>query len=97
MGTEQRHGPGRLFAQPSENFYSRPELHILCGGGMQIEGCGSIAALEPGFVQVRAGRWRLSLYGEALRIDSLSGHRLLLSGTLTRVELERMPRREEQP
>lgn len=97
MRTEHRLLHGRLFALPPEDFYSRPELHILCGGGMQIEGCRSIAALEPGLVRVRAGRWMLSLYGEALRMDSLAGRRLLLSGTLTRMELERLPRGEERP
>ena len=94
MGTKHRSGPGGLFALPPKDFYSRPELHILCGGGAQRDGCRSVARLEPGCLQVVSGRWLVSLYGSDLRLESLSGRRLILSGTLSRVEFERTERRE---
>lgn len=97
MGTKHRSGPGGLFALPPKDFYSRPELHILCGGGAQLDGCRSVARLEPGCLQVVSGRWLVSLYGSDLRLESLSGRRLILSGTLSRVEFERTERREGEP
>lgn len=96
MGTKQKAARGQLFALPPLDFYSRPELHILCGGGVEINGCRSIAALSEGMLRVEAGHWSIALYGENLRVESLSGQRLLLLGELTRAEFERLPRGGEK-
>lgn len=82
---------GMLFKLP-QNFYARPELHILCGGAVQIDRCGKILEFTKEQLSVCAGRWKVTLYGNGLVISSLAGQRLLITGKITRAEFALLPR-----
>ena len=61
----------------------------LCGDRQAlIEGHRGLLAISPECLVVRMGRQRLSLLGSELRIRSMSGDRLLVSGRIQSVEME---------
>lgn len=82
----------RIHLTPPQDFYARPELHILCGKTVQIENCKKVAAYTPDCLRVNTGKWQLILSGTKLRIRSLAGNRLLLEGNIMRIEFEMLQR-----
>ena len=61
----------------------------LCGDRQAlIAGHRGLLAFSPVCLVVRMGRQRLSLLGSELRIRSMSGDRLLVSGRIQSVEME---------
>ena len=86
-----------LFSQPPQNFYARPEMHILCGGLIQIENCGKITGFSASGLSLCAGNWNIRLYGTKLMIRSLAGHRLIVAGKISRIEFGLLENPKEMP
>ena len=89
---QQKHKRYRLLSKPPQDFYARPEMHILCGGNIQIEKCGKILAFSAEHLELSAGRYAIAIYGAKLAISSLAGQRLIVSGKIQRVEFALLPR-----
>ena len=80
--------PKRLFAQPEKDFYRLPDL-VIRGGMVVTDGCRCILDLTPQKISLDMGAAVITLYGENLRIESLARRRLLVAGTVRRIELEK--------
>lgn len=83
---QQKHKKYRLLSKPPQDFYARPEMHILCGGNIQIEKCGKILAFSAEHLELSAGHYAIAIYGTKLVISSLAGQSLIISGKIQRVE-----------
>lgn len=77
--------PGRLFAQPANDFYALPELEMR-GRMLVAQGCRKVLDFTPQKICLDFGRSLVTFYGRGLRIESLIGKRLILTGRLARIE-----------
>lgn len=79
--------PASLLAQPPEQFYFLPELEIR-GGMVVTDGCRRVLDFTPQTLCLDLGEGIVTLYGQDLRIESLSGKRLVAAGRVQRIELK---------
>ena len=80
--------PARLFAQPGPAFYTLPELELR-GKYLAAQGCRRVLEFSPDKICLDIGPTLVTLYGRALRIESLVGKRLILAGEVTHIEFRR--------
>lgn len=83
-----------VFAQPESRFYRLPELEVR-GGMILTDGCRRVLDLTDQRLSLDMGRVVITLYGEALRIESFSGRRLSVKGRVARIEFVRKWRDED--
>ena len=74
-----------LFRQPKPTFYRLPELEIR-GGIILTEGCRKVLDFDPQRLCLDMGRFVVTFYGQALRIESLNGKRAVVTGRVARIE-----------
>ena len=75
----------RLFRQPPRDLYGRASVY-LSGGRMEIEQFRRIRCYEQGRLCLELGRGVLTIYGEDLKIESLTAQRLTLRGQVMRTD-----------
>lgn len=80
--------PRELFRQPERDFYRLPELEIR-GGYILTDGCRRVLDFTDESICLDMGRFVITLYGAGLRIESLVGRRLSVSGRVTRMDFTR--------
>lgn len=80
--------PRELLQQPDRAFYHLPELEIR-GGYILTDGCRRVLDFTAETICLDMGRFVITLYGAGLRIESLVGRRLSVSGQVTRIEFTR--------
>lgn len=85
--SRQRFDPGSLLAQPPRQFYFLPELEIR-GGLIITDGCRRVLDFTSQTICLDLGEGIVTLYGQELRIESLSGKRLVAAGRVHRIELK---------
>lgn len=85
--SRRRFDPGSLLAQPPRQFYFLPELEIR-GGLIITDGCRRVLDFTPQTICLDLGEGIVTLYGQELRIESLSGKRLVAAGRVHRIELK---------
>ena len=85
--SRQRFDPGSLLSQPPRQFYFLPELEIR-GGLIITDGCRRVLDFTPQTIYLDLGEGIVTLYGQELRIESLSGKRLVAAGRIHRIELK---------
>lgn len=78
----------RMFRQPPPGFYGRASIY-LSGGQMEIEQFRRICTYEEGKLCLELGQGVLTVYGDGLKIEMLSAHRLTLSGQILRTDFSR--------
>lgn len=87
---KKRESPGayfkRLVGQPPAGFYSRPVLHIQCGGQVEVEGCKGVLLYDESQIRLDMGGWQVSLYGDELTLCGVGGRMLTLKGQIFRAE-----------
>lgn len=74
-----------LVAQPPATFYRLPEFELR-GGYLVTDGCRRVLDFKPERICLDMGGFTVTLYGRALRIESLAGKRLIMAGRLERIE-----------
>ena len=77
--------PAALFAQPPADFYRMPDLELR-GGRIVTDGCRRVLDFTPEKISLDLGRLVITLYGDALQIESLNGKRLVTAGHVRRIE-----------
>ena len=77
-----------LFRQPPPGFYSRPAVY-LSGDRMEIEQFRRIRSYEEGKLCLELGRGTLTVYGDDLKIETLSARRLTLRGQILRTDFSK--------
>lgn len=70
-----------LLAQPPAGFYRLPEFSLR-GGCLTTEGCRKVLDFQPEKITLDMGNFLVTFYGTELRIESLSGKRLILAGRI---------------
>ena len=78
----------RLFRQPPQNFYGRASFY-LSGGRMELEQFRRIRSYEEGKLCLELGRGILTVYGDDLKIETLSARRLTLCGQILRTDFSK--------
>ena len=73
----------RMFRQPPGDFYGRASVY-LSGRRMEIEQFRRIRSYEEGKLCLERGRGTLTVYGDDLKIETLSARRLTLRGLILR-------------
>lgn len=71
-----------MLAQPSAGFYRLPEFELR-GGFLTTEGCRKVLDFEPEKICLDMGDFLVTFYGTELRIESLTGKRLIMAGHIT--------------
>lgn len=74
-----------LFRQPPAGFYRRPSVY-LSGQQMEIEHFEKILLYEENKLCLQLARGRLTIYGDGLRICTLTTTRLTLRGRVLRTD-----------
>ncbi len=74
-----------LFRQPPKGFYHTPAVY-LSGNRMEIEHFRAIAAYDENRLCLQMPRGRFTLYGEELKILTLTAHRLTVCGRFLRTD-----------
>lgn len=77
-----------LLAQPPEAFYRLPDF-ALRGGYLSTDGCRRVLDFEPEKICLDMGNFIVTFYGQALRIESLTGKRLILAGQIASIVFKR--------
>ena len=77
-----------MFRQPPQNFYGRASFY-LSGGRMEIEQFQRIRSYEKGKLCLELGRGILTVYGDDLKIETLSARRLTLCGQILRTDFSK--------
>lgn len=75
----------RLFRQPPKDLYGRTSVY-LSGGRMEIEQFRRIRAYDEDKLCIELGRGLLTIYGDELKIETLSARRLVLRGQILRTD-----------
>ena len=76
-----------LLRQPDADFYRLPDLEIR-SGRIVTDGCRRVLDFTPRTICLDLGEGIVTLYGQELRIESLSGKRLVAAGRVHRIELK---------
>ena len=78
----------RMFRQPPKDFYGRASVY-LSGGRMEIEQFQCIRSYEEDKLCLELGKGVLTIYGDALKIETLSARRLVLRGQILRTDFSK--------
>lgn len=78
----------RMFRQPPGDFYGRASVY-LSGRRMEIEQFRRIRSYEEGKLCLELGRGTLMVYGDDLKIETLSARRLTLRGQILRTDFSK--------
>lgn len=70
-----------LLVQPSAAFYRLPEFSLR-GGYLTTEGCRKVLDFQPDKISLDMGNFLVTFYGTELRIESLTGKRLIMAGRI---------------
>lgn len=73
-----------MLAQPPSAFYRLPEFELR-GGYLITEGCRRVLDFEPEKICLDMGNFIVTFYGTELRIESLTGKRLILAGRIANI------------
>lgn len=73
-----------MLAQPPTAFYRLPEFELR-GGYLITEGCRRVLDFEPEKICLDMGNFIVTFYGTELRIESLTGKRLILAGRIANI------------
>lgn len=76
-----------MLAQPTAAFYRLPEFELR-GGYMTTEGCRRVLDFEPEKICLDMGNFIVTFYGSELRIESLTGKRLILAGRIANIAFQ---------
>lgn len=86
---KKRATPGQwlymLFRQPPAALYHQPSIY-LCGSEMEIEYFRRIVAYDENKLCVELYQGLFTVYGDQLKISTLSAHRLTLQGRFLRTD-----------
>ena len=84
---QKRDKPGvkSLFALPEAGFYRLPELAVR-GGCVVTDGCKRVLEFAPDKLCLDFGSSIVTFYGAGLRIESLTGRRLVVAGKIRKIE-----------
>ena len=77
--------PGPVFRQPPQGFYRTPAVY-LSGGRMEVEHFCRILAYSPDRLCLQMPHGRLTIYGDGLKIVTLTASRLTLRGRFVRTD-----------
>ena len=94
MGRKRKHKGSlrgwlrRMFRQPPGDFYGRASVY-LSGGRMEIEQFRRIRSYGEDKLCLELGRGTLTIYGDALKIETLSARRLVLRGQILRTDFSK--------
>lgn len=83
--TKEPHSVKQYFAQPPEQFYEAPELELR-GGKVLTQGCRNVLDFTQERISLDFGATVITFYGDALRIESLAGKRLIVAGNIRKIE-----------
>lgn len=75
----------RMLRQPPKGFYGQPSVY-LCGGTMEIEHFRRIRSYDNDKLCLEFGHGTLTVYGDALKIQTLAAHRITLHGNFLRTD-----------
>ena len=78
----------RIFRQPPSNFYGHSSVY-LSGNRMEIERFRRIRCYDEGKLCLEVGCGLLTIYGDGLKIETLSMHRLTLRGQILRTDFSK--------
>lgn len=78
----------QIFRQPPKGFYGRTSVY-LSGERMEIEQFRRIRSYEEGKLSLELGRGILTVYGDELKIETLSARRLTLRGQILRTDFSK--------
>ena len=78
----------RMFRQPPRGFYGQPSVYR-SGDRMEIEQFRRIRSYEEGKLCLELGRGTLTVYGDDLKIETLSARRLTLRGQILRTDFSK--------
>ena len=81
---KDRTEPGRWFRSPAQDFYHLPDL-VLRGGHVATDGCRRVLDFTPEKICLDMGNFIVTFYGTELRIESLTGKRLILVGRIANI------------
>ncbi len=76
-----------MLAKPPDGFYHMPEFSLR-GGRLATDGCRRVLDFSPEKICLDMGGFIVTFYGASLRIESLSGKRLLLAGRFTGITFQ---------
>ena len=76
-----------MLAKLPDGFYRLPEFSLR-GGCLATGGCRRVLDLTPEKICLDMGSFLVTLYGTSLRIESLCGKRLLLTGRFTGITFQ---------
>ena len=82
---KQQHWLAMLFRQPPEGFYRRPAIYQ-CGRRMEIEHFCAILAYDESHLCLQMPQGRFTLYGDGLKILTLTAGRLTVCGRFVRTD-----------
>lgn len=94
MGRKRKHKGSlriwllRLFCQPPKDFYGRTSVY-LSGGRMEIEQFRRIRSYDEDKLCLELGRGILTIYGDKIKIETLSARRLVLQGQILRTDFSK--------
>lgn len=74
-----------LFRQPPPGFYRAPAVY-LSGGRMEVEHFRCILTYSPDCLCLQMPHGRLTIYGDGLKIVTLTASRLTLRGRFVRTD-----------
>ena len=75
----------RMFRQPPQGFYGQPSVY-LSGDQMEIEHFRSIRTYDDEKLCLEFPRGQFTVYGDEMRIETLSAHRITLRGKFLRTD-----------
>ena len=75
----------RMFRQPVRGFYGQPSVY-LSGDRMEIEHFRRICTYDEEKLCLEFRQGRFTVYGDTLRIETLSAHRITLRGRFLRTD-----------
>lgn len=74
-----------LLKQPPASFYHLPDFELRAGY-LTTDGCRRVLDFEPEKICLDMGNFIVTFYGSDLRIESLSGKRLILAGQFSAIQ-----------
>ena len=80
---------GRMLRQPPRGFYGQPSVY-LSGGVMEIEHFHRVRTYEEGRLCLEFAGGLFTVYGDGLRIEALTAHRITLRGRFLRTDFSSM-------
>lgn len=71
-----------VMAKTPADFYRLPEFSVR-GGYLTTDGCRKVLDFTPEKICLDMGNFLVTFYGKELRIESLTGKRMILTGGIT--------------